>query len=420
MTHSQRLRRRRRRRRSGARRRLLLALLAVLSLLGAGGAVLVGWVITTAGSAPRLTSLKERSVGANAEVLAADGTRLGFLQADDVSQPVSGSKLPKVLKDATVAIEDERFFDHEGVDYEGIVRAAVKNFANRKTVQGGSTITMQLVDRPRQAGGRPRGRGHSHGRHRPFLGGCDGGPRNGRILAMASTGEYDRSQFNLAAQGRRQPGSAFKTMALMTALREGVDPDATSYTSVSPTRIDDPVCGPPFEVKTYANQSGGRMSLRTATLKSDNSVYIQLAVDLGPDEVAETARDLGIRTKLNGYCAESLGGLEIGVSPLEMATAYATIANGGFRNRPTIIDRVELPGGRTERPRRWRVRRVKAFADGVTVKAVEILEANIQGGTGTKASIGCPAGGKTGTTDGNTDAWSGSRRDWRRPCGSAI
>lgn len=94
MTHSQRLRRRRRRRRSGARRRLLLALLAVLSLLGAGGAVLVGWVITTAGSAPRLTSLKERSVGANAEVLAADGTRLGFLQADDVSQPVSGSKLP--------------------------------------------------------------------------------------------------------------------------------------------------------------------------------------------------------------------------------------------------------------------------------------------------------------------------------------
>jgi penicillin-binding protein 1A len=230
-------------------------------------------------------------------------------------------------------------------------------------------------------------------------------PRNGRILAMASTGRYGKSQFNLAAQGRRQPGSAFKTMALMTALRRGVDPDTTSYTSVSPTRIDDPACGPPFEIKTYANESGGTMSLRTATLKSDNSVYIQLAVDLGPDEVAETARDLGIRTKLNGYCAESLGGLEIGVSPLEMANAYATIANGGYRTRPTIITRIEFPDGTSELPRRWRVRRVKKFSDGVTAKAVEILKANIQSGTGTRANIGCPAGGKTGTTDGNTDAW---------------
>jgi penicillin-binding protein 1A len=174
---------------------------------------------------------------------------------------------------------------------------------------------------------------------------------------------------------------------------------------VSPTRIDDPACGPPFEIKTYANESGGRMSLRTATLKSDNSVYIQLAVDLGPDEVAETARDLGIRTRLNGYCAESLGGLKIGVSPLEMANAYATIANGGYRNRPTIITEVEFPDGRSDLPRRWRVRRVKEFSDGVTAKAVEILEANIQGGTGTRANIGCPAGGKTGTTDRNTDAW---------------
>jgi penicillin-binding protein 1A len=101
--------------------------------------------VSTASSAPRLSSLQERNVGANTEVLAADGTRLGFLQADDISQPVSGDKLPKVLKDATVAIEDERFFHHDGVDYEGIVRAAVTNFVSRKTVQGGSTITMQLV-----------------------------------------------------------------------------------------------------------------------------------------------------------------------------------------------------------------------------------------------------------------------------------
>jgi penicillin-binding protein 1A len=222
---------------------------------------------------------------------------------------------------------------------------------------------------------------------------------------MASSARYGKSQFNLAAQGHRQPGSAFKVMALMAALRQGVDPDKTSYTSKSPTKIDDPVCGAPFEVETYEQRGAGRLTLTQATLKSDNSVYIQLAADLGPDTVAETARDLGIRTKLNGYCAETLGGLTLGVSPLEMANAYATIADGGWRNRPTLITKVRFPSGRAHLPRRWRVRRVKAFSDGVTAKAVEILEQNIQRGTGTNASIGCPAGGKTGTTDNSTDAW---------------
>jgi penicillin-binding protein 1A len=557
---------------------MMLALLVVVAAVGIAGATLIGWVVNTAASAPPLRSLKERNVGANTEVLAADGTRLGFLQANDLSQPVEGKELPKVLRDATVAIEDERFFRHQGVDYEGIVRAAVKNFLSRKTVQGGSTITMQLVrnlytgekarqglagyqrkireaklaeelenehpktwilekylntvpygtvggqtaigaaaaariyfDRPvrrltlRQAAllaGLPqapsaygpfrhkesalrrrnevlakmgdlgmisretaqatmaKGLGVKLGRYfrdkresyvfdyvkdelykeygpKVALSGLkvhttidltkqeqardaiaakmgDIGPssavvtvnpRNGQILAMASTGKYDNSQFNLAAQGHRQPGSSFKTMALMTALRQGVDPDSVSYTSVSPTKIDDPVCGAPFEIKTYGGIGAGRMTLRQATLQSDNSVYIQLAADLGPAKIAETAHDLGIRTKLNGYCAESLGGLEIGVSPLEMATAYATIANGGYRNRPTIITKIDFPDGTHELPRRWRVHRVKAFSDGVTYKAVQILEANIQGGTGTHAAIGCPAGGKTGTTDGNTDAW---------------
>jgi penicillin-binding protein 1A len=109
---------------------------------------------------------------------------------------------------------------------------------------------------------------------------------------------------------------------------------------------------------------------------------------------------------VHGYPAESLGGLENGVSPLEMATAYATIASGGYRNRPTAITKVEFERtGRSELPRRWRPHRTKVFPDGVTYEATKILEMNIQGGTGTHANIGCPAGGKTGTTDLNTDAW---------------
>ena len=132
---------------------------------------------------------------------------------------------------------------------------------------------------------------------------------------------------------------------------------------------------------------------------------MQLALDLGPPEVKKTAYDMGIRTKLDGYPAESLGGLTLGVSPLEMANAFATIASGGYRNRPTAIKKITFPDGKSDLPRRFKVKRTKAFEDWVTAEATRILEKNIQGGTGGKAAIGCPAGGKTGTTDEFNDAW---------------
>jgi penicillin-binding protein 1A len=579
MSRSQRYRRRRRGR-GRHRNQALIAFLVILTVVVAAGASVVGWVVTTAASAPDFSSLKQRDPGSNTEVLAADGTRLGFISADELSRPVSGDDLPKLLKDATVAIEDERFYNHEGVDYEGIIRAAVKNFANQETVEGGSTISMQLVknlyteDRSRDglAGYRRKIREaklaeeleNEHGKEwilnkyintvpygtvggqtaigaeaaariyfnkraknldlheaallaglpqapssyspisngptakrrrndvlrkmaqlgmvtersaqramgRPLdlhpsdyfsrrreayffdyvkdelikeygartvkLGGLVvhttidldkqrqareairtqmGGagpssaivtinPRNGYILAMASSGDYNESKFNLAAQGARQPGSSFKTFALMTALRNGVNPSSTRYTSKSPTTINDPRYGPPFTIETYSNSSGGNMNLVEATVRSDNSVFIQLAMDVGPDKVADTAVDMGIRrSQVHGYPAESLGGLTDGVSPLEMATAYATIASGGYRNRPTAITKVEFPDGNKELPRRWKVKRKKVFPDGVTYEATKILEQNIQSGTGPRAATGCPAAGKTGTTDLNTDAW---------------
>ncbi len=102
-------------------------------------------MISIASSAPPLDSLKPRELGSQSEVRAADGTRLGFIQSNELRRPVLGNQIPKSLKDATVAIEDERYYHHKGVDYAGIVRAAVKNLSSHKTVQGGSTITMQLV-----------------------------------------------------------------------------------------------------------------------------------------------------------------------------------------------------------------------------------------------------------------------------------
>jgi penicillin-binding protein 1A len=191
-------------------------------------------------------------------------------------------------------------------------------------------------------------------------------------------------------------------MVLMDALRRGVDPNRTSYVSRPLSRGWLPTA-PDYEVHTFGRTYGGSMNLVTATLKSDNTVYAQLDADLGPDSVAQTARDMGITSPLHGYPAEGLGGLTNGVSPLEMARAYATIANGGYRVKPIVVRKVTFPDGHVDvlgKPTRHKV-----FEDGVTYEATQILEKNVQGGTGTKAQIGCPAAGKTGTVDNFTDAW---------------
>ena len=144
MSRSQR-NRRRRRGRGRPRNKAFLALMVVAVLAALAGLAAVGYVISIAASAPPLDSLKPRDLGSQSEVRAADGTRLGFIQSNELRRPVEGDRIPKTLKDATVAIEDERFYHHKGVDYPGIVRAAVKNLSSHKTVQGGSTITMQLI-----------------------------------------------------------------------------------------------------------------------------------------------------------------------------------------------------------------------------------------------------------------------------------
>jgi penicillin-binding protein 1A len=118
---------------------------------------------------------------------------------------------------------------------------------------------------------------------------------------------------------------------------------------------------------------------------------------------------MGITSKLNGYPAETLGGLENGVSPLEMATAYATIASGGVYHRPRAITKIREADGTVltgrKLPPKLRPYSQRRFSDGVTSEATKILEQNVKGGTGTAANIGCPAAGKTGTTDEHSDGW---------------
>jgi penicillin-binding protein 1A len=570
MTYRQ--RKYRRRNRHGARSVLLLGLGVIATVCVIAALSVAGYVLAIASTAPDLGELKPADKGQISVVYAADGSRLGFVQSDILRRVIRWSEIPVGLRRATVAIEDERFYKHEGVDLSAIVRAGIKNLESGETVQGGSTLTQQLVralyirdpkrnfarkireaklaseleeersktwilhnylnsvpygtvegrtaigaeaaavtffdkhakkldlhesallagltQAPsrynpfrnpqaaierrnevlekmldseyitraeyREAAGAPldlkQGRRYVQRREPYFFDyvqdqlierygvgvvrrgglrihttinpkmqdvardainaywGDPAGPSsaivaidpaNGKIRAMASSGTYGERRFNLAAQGHRQPGSAFKTFVLAAAIRKGIDPDATSYTS-KPLNIEDREYGK-WEVKTFGNSYIGTVSLTRATLSSDNTVYAQLILDIGPKAVCETAKLLGIRTKLDCYPAEGLGGLTRGVTPLEMAGAYATLASGGVRHRPTGIERVVFPDGKSENLAEGEGKRV--MTDGEAAEVTRILEMNIQSGTGTAADYGCPAAGKTGTTDEAKDAW---------------
>ncbi len=569
-------RQRRRRRRGGAARVIILTFAVLISCAVIGVLSAVGYVVGIANSAPDLGTLQPQDPGRISTVLAADGSRLGFIQNDVLRETIPSSKIPQSMKDATVAIEDERFYQHKGVDFEGVVRAALKNASSGKTLQGGSTLTMQLI-RTLYTGSREKtfkrkvreaklaeelenihsgrvgkawiltkylnsvpygtnggqtavgvqaaarayfnkpaseltlsesallaGLPQAPSQYNPFRqpgpatarrnsvlrkmadvgfitqsaaraamradlvlhpnsyfrekresyffdyvsdelikrygvktvrgGGLtikttidldlqrkaraaiaqDLGfvgapssaivtiePSNGHILTMASSAKYQDSKFNIAADAKRQPGSTFKVIALVAALAKGISP-STSYASGAVQ------LGPQYgnvTINCYGGKcsGGGSKNLVSATTSSDNTVYIRLALDLGPKYVAATARKLGITSTLQGYPSETLGGLRRCCSPLEMANAYATIASGGWRNKPKAVTEVRFPDGKVENL--GKPQRTKVFDSAPMYEVTKILQANIKGGTGKRAEIGCPAGGKTGTTEDNKNAW---------------
>ena len=572
-------RRKRRRTRVKTRRRRNLVLLGLVFSL-AGAAVVAGTVGGTValGSSCDLSSLQRVEVGMNSFVYAADGSFLGTIPSEKNRQPVELRTMSPWIRKATIAIEDRRFYQHGGLDVEGIARALLEDVRAGRVVQGGSTITQQLVrnlyvevghervlerklkeaclavklDRKyskdriledylntvffgRQAYGveaaaqtffsrRARnltleqsallaGLPQAPSRFDPFrrpaaalarrnnvLGAMlasgaitreqyerarantrlglkagklykrirqpyffdfvrrelvqeygeetvnSGGlrvyttivprfqraarkaitetlylpndpaaalvsinPANGAIRAMEAVIPGKRkNQFNLVSQARRQAGSTFKTFVLTTAVNEGVNPQTTTYKS-APFRYQPDPYSTPWEVETYGKDYAGWISIESATLRSDNTVYAQLTLDLGPDTVAAMARSLGIRTDLSiegGAYVPSMGLGAIAVSPLEMASAYATLAAQGIYSEPMAIRRVVFPGGKEDEDAGWgKPKRKRVIPDGVAYTVTKILEQNMLAGTGTGAYFGRSAAGKTGTTDDHADAW---------------
>jgi penicillin-binding protein 1A len=233
-------------------------------------------------------------------------------------------------------------------------------------------------------------------------------PGTGAIRAMTSVVRTSGNQFNLAAQSARQAGSTFKTLVLASAIEQGVDPDSTYYTSAPFTCSRGAWCSAtkPWQVHTYENSYSGSMSLTRATLRSDNTIYAQLTLDVGPRYVWNMAHRLGIRMVPDKpYASIGLGSLA--VSPLDMAAAYATFAAMGMYAKPMAITKVILPGGRLDTASGWGEPRAKrAVSPGVAWKVNDVLGQNALYGTGAGSGDGIhPNAGKTGTTDNHADAW---------------
>jgi penicillin-binding protein 1A len=238
-------------------------------------------------------------------------------------------------------------------------------------------------------------------------------PRTGAIRAMTAViPNRPKNEFNLLSQARRQPGSTFKTFVLTAAIEMGINPDSTYYVSAPFTYRPSPVgnCedGSWWCVHTYDNSYYGWTSIRTATIRSDNAVYAQLTLDVTPERVAQVARRMGVRSPLqvNGQYVPSMGLGSVAVSPLDLASGYATLAAGGVYAEPMAIRKVVLPNGKEDNQAGWgKPKRHRAVSEGVAAIVTSILEQNIQYGTGTGARISRLAAGKTGTNEKHEDAW---------------
>ena len=562
------------------RRALLLTSVLMTSGVITAGVVFALWVVSTANSAPNINQLSPRVPGQTSQIFASGNQSLGDIASTVLRTKLAQSQQPKLLREATVAIEDRRFYQHGGVDYEGLLRAAVKDVFEGGGIQGGSTLTMQLVtnvylpDKIKDAhnlkykivqaklatelgdkhskdwiltqylndvpygtvnhetaigvaaaaqmffnrpvaklnlaqtallAGLPQAPTSYNPFENPTLArwrrglvlqamvksgyisqatanatqakplevkpndsyqsvrqpyvvdyveqqlvkdigqrAVDRGglnvyttinladqkvaaqaiaqneghpgdpaaalvsidPTTGDIVALQNSTTYGtgkgQTTFDYATQAARQTGSAFKTFVLMTLIHDDDgDPNATYY--VSKPLLAGWLPGyPKYTVHTAENSYQGDINITKATALSDNTVYAQLGVDVGMTNVDKIAHEMGITTPLFGYPSEAIGGLHIGVSTLQMADAYATLANGGDHMAPTIISKV-TQGGKTiyTAPST----KTQVFSQGEAYAGTQTLETVLQYGTGTGAYYGCPAAGKTGTTSNYTDAW---------------
>src|SRR5918998_780708 len=228
-------------------------------------------------------------------------------------------------------------------------------------------------------------------------------PQTGAIRALAGQAEG----FNLALDARRQPGSSFKPIVLAAALKRNISPESVYVSHDLNIRFQ----GEHYSIHNYDFVERGEISVSEATAESDNTVFVQLALDVGLENVATTARELGIESPVDPYPSTAIGGLGVGVSPLEMASAYATFASGGIHRDPYAIERVErVSYGESEPVYDHRLTGRRVMTANQAAALNEVLRGVVEDGTASMfhdldKEIGQPSAGKTGTSNNFADAW---------------
>ncbi len=223
-------------------------------------------------------------------------------------------------------------------------------------------------------------------------------PKTGSVRAMVGGRDFVKRKFNMATQARRQPGSAFKPVILAALLEQG---GTLNDRFRAPGTITLDTGGQTWKLSNYDRKNYGSLSVLDATANSVNTVYAQMILQAKPEAAVDIAKRLGITSELEPVAALALGTEE--VTPLELTGAYATLANDGKRARVHLIARVDDAGGRERY--RFSESATEEIPQRVARLVTQALERVIESGTGTRADIGRPAAGKTGTTENHRDAW---------------
>ena len=231
-------------------------------------------------------------------------------------------------------------------------------------------------------------------------------PRDGGVRALVGGRDFAEQQFNTAVRSARQVGSSFKPFTLTRFVQEGYSPESRFEAPASIVVPDGQ--GGETEVYNYDQEDHGVETVYEATRRSTNTVYMQMQEEVGAGNVVDTAASLGLPTSRpnDETVMRSVPSLTLGVAsftPLEMASAYATLAAGGVRTTPHLVVKVENSEGEVVHEVEIEQEAVLEANDAYIV--TDVLRGVIQNGTGTAADIGRPAAGKTGTTNEYTNAW---------------